>query len=98
SWIKYEQIFIVPALISFIIGFILFNLRTIGAGDVKLISVLMLTIPQEQIMSFFFFTACSGLILIIIGWIFFRQSILKNHLPYGVAISLGFLMNLLLFS
>lgn len=98
SWIKYEEIFIVPALISFIIGFILFNLRTIGAGDVKLISVLMLTIPQEQIMSFFFFTACSGLILIIIGWIFFRQSILKNHLPYGVAISLGFLMNLLLFS
>lgn len=98
SWIKYREIFVVPALISFIIGFILFNLKTVGAGDVKLVSVLMLAIPQEQIMSFFFFTACSGLILIIIGWIFFRESILKNHLPYGVAISLGFLLNLLLFS
>ncbi|EEX49597.1 A24 family peptidase [Pasteurella dagmatis] len=98
SWIKYGEIFVVPALISFIIGFILFNLKTVGAGDVKLVSVLMLAIPQEQIMSFFFFTACSGLILIIIGWIFFRESILKNHLPYGVAISLGFLLNLLLFS
>lgn len=98
SWVKYGEVFVFPALISLIIGFILFNLRVMGAGDVKLISVLMLAIPQEQIMSFFFFTACSGLLLIIIGWIFFRKSILQNHLPYGVAISLGFLINLVLFS
>lgn len=98
SWVKYGEVFVFPALISLIVGFVLFNLRVIGAGDVKLISVLMLALPQEQIMSFFFFTACSGLLLIIIGWIFFRKSIQQNHLPYGVAISLGFLINLVLFS
>lgn len=98
SWMKHGEIFIFPALISLIIGFLLFTLRIIGAGDAKLISVLMLAIPHEQIISFFFFTACSGLLLIIIGWIFFRKSIQQRHLPYGVAISLGFLINLVLFS
>ncbi|MGC7559290.1 A24 family peptidase [Pasteurella sp. PK-2025] len=98
SWIKYEQVFIFPALTALAIGFLLFNLRVMGAGDVKLIAALMLAIPHEQIISFFFFTACSGLLLIIIGWIFFRKSIQQRHLPYGVAISLGFLMNLVLFS
>lgn len=98
AWIQYENIFVIPALIALFIGFILFSLKVIGAGDVKLIAVLMLAIPSDQIFSFFFFTTFSGLLVIIIGWIFFRESIRQNGLPYGVAISLGFLINLVLFN
>lgn len=98
AWLQYQQIFIIPALIALFIGFLLFSLRVIGAGDVKLIAVLMLIIPNNQLFSFFFFTTFSGLLVIIIGWIFFRKSIRENGLPYGVAISLGFLINLVLFN
>ena len=98
AWIQYENIFVIPALIALFIGFLLFSLKIIGAGDIKLIAVLMLAIPSDQVFSFFFFTTFSGLLVIIIGWIFFRESISQNGLPYGVAISLGFLINLVLFS
>lgn len=92
------ELYIVPALISLFIGFLLFLFNVIGAGDIKLITVLMLTIPPEQILSFFVFTSFFGLLLIIIGWLFFKTSIKRNGLPYGVAISLGFLTNLALFN
>lgn len=98
AWIQYENVFVIPALIALFIGFLLFSLKIIGAGDVKLIAVLMLAIPSDQIFSFFFFTTFSGLLVIIIGWIFFREPVRQNGLPYGVAISLGFLINLVLFS
>lgn len=97
SWLKYGQIFIIPSIIALIIGFIVFSLKAIGAGDVKLITVLLLSIPNNQILSFFLFTTLYGLLLIIIGWFFFRKSIKTNGLPYGVAISLGFLTNSVLF-
>lgn len=92
------ELYIVPALISLFIGFLLFLFNVIGAGDIKLITVLMLTIPSEQILSFFVFTSFFGLLLIIIGWLFFKTSIKRNGLPYGVAISLGYLTNLALFN
>jgi len=98
SLLKYQSIFFIPALCTLFIGFVLFILHIIGAGDIKLISVLMLMIPYEQIIFFFFFTAIAGLLLIIIGWLFYRKSIKARGLPYGVAISLGFLTNLALSS
>ncbi|TDQ57640.1 prepilin peptidase CpaA [Mesocricetibacter intestinalis] len=98
AWLQYQQIFVLPALVALVIGFILFNLGVIGAGDVKLIAVLMLSLPHEQILPFFFFTAFSGLLLIVMGWLFYRKSIREKGLPYGVAISLGFLTNALLFA
>ncbi|WP_101775971.1 A24 family peptidase [Pasteurella oralis] len=97
AWLKYGYINIIPALWVLAIGFLLFTFRIIGAGDIKLTSVLMLALPYEQIIYFFFFTAFAGLFLIIIGLLFFRDSVRKNALPYGVAISLGFLTDLLLF-
>lgn len=97
AYTLHQQIFIMPALITLIVGFLLFVLNIIGAGDIKLLTVLMLATPTEQVFSLLFFTALSGLVLIIIGWLFFRQSIRRNGLPYGVAISSGFLINLLLF-
>ena len=98
SLLRYQSIFFIPALCTLFIGFVLFILHIIGAGDIKLISVLMLVIPYEQIIFFFFFTAIAGLLLIIIGWLFYRKSIKARGLPYGVAISLGFLTNLALSS
>ena len=98
SLLKYQTIFVIPALCALAIGFLLFSLGAMGAGDIKLISVLMLTIPHNEIIYFFFFTAFFGLLLIIIGWLFFRKSIKENGLPYGVAISLGFMTNLALSS
>lgn len=98
SLLRYQSIFFIPALCTLFIGFVLFILHIIGAGDIKLISVLMLMIPYEQIIFFFFFTAIAGLFLIIIGWLFYRKSIKARGLPYGVAISLGFLTNLALSS
>ncbi|MGP1627380.1 MAG: A24 family peptidase [Aggregatibacter segnis] len=96
SLLKYQTVFIVPALCTLTIGFLLFMLNIIGAGDVKLITVLMLMVPNDEIFPFFFFTTFAGLGLIIIGWLFFRKSIKENGLPYGVAISLGFITNLVL--
>ncbi|UAX43236.1 prepilin peptidase [Pasteurella canis] len=98
SLLKYNELFIVSAFIFLLLGFIVFQLGIIGGGDIKLITVLMLSVPVEQLISFFFFTSIAGLFLIIIGWLFFRDSIKKKGLPYGVAISLGFLMNLSLFA
>ena len=97
SFLRYGEVFVIPALVALIIGFVLFSFNAIGGGDVKLITVLMLSLPTEQILSFFLFTTFFGLLLIIIGWIFFRESIRNHGLPYGVAISLGFLTNLILF-
>ena len=98
SLLKYQTIFVIPALCALAIGFIIFYLGAMGAGDIKLISVLMLVIPHNEIIYFFFFTAFFGLLLIIVGWLFFRKSIKENGLPYGVAISLGFMTNLALSS
>ena len=84
SLLKYQTIFVIPALCALAIGFLIFSLGAMGAGDIKLISVLMLTIPHNEIIYFFFFTAFFGLLLIIVGWLFFRKSIKENGLPYGV--------------
>ena len=96
SFLKYQTIFILPAVFALMIGFLLFTLRVIGAGDVKLVSVLMLMIPLDELIYFFFFIAFAGLLLIVVGWLFYRKSIKERGLPYGVAISLGFLTNLAL--
>lgn len=98
SLLKYQTIFLIPALCALAIGFLIFTLGIMGAGDIKLISVLMLAIPNNEIISFFFFTAFAGLLLVVVGWLFFRESIKKNGLPYGVAISFGFITNLALSS
>ena len=98
SLLKYQTIFLIPSLCALAIGFLIFTLAIMGAGDIKLISVLMLAIPNNEIISFFFFTAFAGLLLVVVGWLFFRESIKQNGLPYGVAISFGFITNLALSS
>lgn len=98
SYLMYGTLFWLPAILCLAIGFVLFLLNIIGAGDVKLLSVLMLAVPSQFAVFFLFLTACVGLLLIIIGWLFYRQAIREKGLPYGIAISAGFLTTLLLFN
>ncbi|WGE49448.1 A24 family peptidase [Actinobacillus equuli] len=98
SYLMHGTLFWQAALLCLAIGFILFLFNIIGAGDVKLLAVLMLAVPSPFAVFFLFLTACAGLLLIIIGWLFYRQSIREKGLPYGIAISAGFLTTLLLFN
>ncbi|WP_427834261.1 A24 family peptidase [Actinobacillus pleuropneumoniae] len=98
SYLTYGTLSWLPAVFCLVIGFVLFLLNVIGAGDVKLLAVLMLAVPSSFAIFFLFLTACSGLLIIIIGWLFYRQTIREKGLPYGIAISTGFLTTLLLFN
>ena len=94
SFLFYGDLFFSNAIASLVIGFVIFYFGIIGGGDIKLISVLMLATPTTNIVPFLFLTSMTGLFLIIFGCLFFRQSIKENGLPYGVAISGGFLLTL----
>lgn len=91
SLLLYQQVFVFSALICLVIGFILFLFNIIGAGDVKLLSALMLMVPADNAFPLLLLISLWGLIVIVVGLIFSRQSIKQRGVPYGVAISLGFL-------
>lgn len=100
SYILWSKVFIVSAVVTLVIGFILFMLNLIGAGDIKLLSVLMLAVPSEEIMPFLFLVTIVGAVLAIIAivWLLFHKKsfmdyIMKYKLSYGVAICGGFILN-----
>ncbi|AIL32357.1 hypothetical protein IX83_02630 [Basilea psittacipulmonis DSM 24701] len=98
AYLLFNEIYFIPAIVTLVVGFLLFMLRVIGAGDVKLLSVLMLAVPADQVIELFLYITVFGLVEIIIGLIFFRHAFKTRGVPYGVAISLGYtllsLMNL----
>ncbi len=79
-------------LIATIAGFVLWMLRVIGAGDVKLSSALSLMIePNYLFLSVFVMTAVGGILAVIevcLSKLIFKRE--QKPIPYGVAISLGF--------
>jgi len=81
------------AVIFLVIGIGIFYLKLAGAGDIKLIVVLLLTLSGQAISAFFIITALCGiplvLVMLIIKWLTKRKNV---TLPYGVAISLGYLI------
>lgn len=91
SLLLYQQVFVFSALICLVIGFILFLFNIIGAGDVKLLSALMLMVPMDNAFPLLLFISLWGGVVIVVGLIFSRQSMKQRGVPYGVAISLGFL-------
>ncbi|WP_279459410.1 A24 family peptidase [Actinobacillus delphinicola] len=97
SILLHGNIYFVPALVTLAIGFFLFLIHIIGAGDIKLLSILVLAIPPSQLMFFFFFVTVLGVILALGGLIFFRRNVKERGLPYGVAIAGGFLLQEVLF-
>ncbi len=85
------------ALIIFAIGFILVAINIVGAGDIKLLSVLALTIPRGDVVSYLLLMSIIGVFLALIE--FFLRRFNKKHvargLPYGVAISGSYLFVLI---
>ncbi|EBG3676986.1 hypothetical protein GQH03_004979, partial [Salmonella enterica] len=64
-----------------------------GAGDVKLITVLTFLIPEYPLfISFLFYTTLTGAGLAVLGYMIPALKFKERGLPYGVAIALGFLM------
>lgn len=81
------------------IGLILYKLIWIGAGDIKYVVILSLTIPVNDLLLAFILTAFSGGILAISYLV--SKKLIRNKLgdqegiPYGVAISIGFYLVIL---
>ena len=80
-------------------GLILYKLIWIGAGDIKYVVILSLTIPVNDLLLAFILTAFSGGILAISYLV--SKKLIRNKLgaqegiPYGVAISIGFYLVIL---
>ena len=81
-------------LMTLIVGMLLVIANVIGAGDIKLIAALSLSIPADQMVNFLFLVTLSGipLILIVIFLRLLHKGSRKMTLPYGVAISCGYLL------
>lgn len=82
--------------IIFFVGVIFVLVNLIGAGDVKLLSVLGMTFSLREVPDFIFLVTVSGLPLIVIVFCLHKYSHGKfsKTLPYGVAISSGYLLKL----
>lgn len=82
----------ISAIIFLIIGIFLFYFGLVGAGDIKLISVLLLSIPNNEIMDFLMIMALLGIplaLIVLIKKIFTKT---KSTIPYGIAISLSYMI------
>lgn len=88
----HNTINILAALSFLVLGFILFNFNILGAGDVKLISALSLSLTTQQIWPFLWLTAVLGGVIVFIGLLFFRRSIRQSGVPYGPAIAVGYFL------
>lgn len=83
---------VMAAMIIFVFGFILFCLNIMGGGDVKLIALLALFIPEGMVASYLLLMSLLGGTIVLIGLVFFRHSMRENGVPYGVAISGSFIL------
>lgn len=97
AYLTHQQFFFLPAVMTLVMGFLLFLMNVVGAGDIKLLSVLMLAVPREQVLFLLFFMTLIGALLALVGWLFFRQTVKEQGLPYGVAIAGGFIIQQILF-
>lgn len=88
----HNTINILAALSFLTLGFILFNFNILGAGDVKLISALSLSLTPQQIWPFLWLISVLGGLIVFIGFLFFRRSIRQSGVPYGPAIAVGFFL------
>lgn len=91
---KNNTVSIVIPLFALLAGYIIFHFNFIGGGDVKLITVLLLTLTPGQSLDFILYTAIMGGVVMIIGMLINRSDIQQRGVPYAVAISIGFLLAL----
>ena len=85
--------------IFLVCGLLMFYCRLAGAGDIKLITVLLITIPAGSVMFFFAVTTFLGLPLAIIAIMYKWLKKVEGGitLPYGVAITGGYIITSLTF-
>lgn len=88
--------------LALVIGYMLFSLRLIGGGDVKLLAASMVWIGSDRAILFFVFMSLFGAMVAIVKGLFvlaqnrgltLREriaSVMKTPVPYGVAIALAF--------
>ncbi|NCY24974.1 MAG: hypothetical protein EBX37_08925 [Alphaproteobacteria bacterium] len=104
------QMAVAGAAVVLVLGYIVFTLRLMGGGDVKLIAALALWVGLKHLADFVFIVALLGGVLSIFLWAFRKllpyipgkpkkesmPRILREGepVPYGIAIALGFLIML----
>ncbi len=93
---------VLGGLAAFLVGVVLFAMRVMGGGDVKLVGALAPLLPIETLPWLFASIAIIGMfwgVLFVIGKYFFYKfgdeklslrKALKTKLPYGPAIAAGF--------
>ncbi|WP_434567142.1 prepilin peptidase [Vibrio chagasii] len=93
---------IMSSLLMLVIGLILYKLIWIGAGDIKYVVILSLTIPINDLLLAYILTAFAGGILafsyLVSRNLFKRNLHAKGGIPYGIAISVGFYLVILTLS
>ncbi len=80
-----------------VVGIILSSLNLLGGGDVKLLFALTVGLSSEMIYHLFILTSFAGIPVAIIAWVVhkFKKSQGRCEVPYGLAISLGYILTLL---
>ncbi|RKS87854.1 prepilin peptidase CpaA [Orbus hercynius] len=73
-------------------GIIIFYCRLIGAGDIKLITVLLFSIPSPYVVFFLIMITIAGLPLALIAILYKVITQKKVTLPYGLAISASYIL------
>lgn len=94
---RYGDLNLLWPFITLVSGMLLVTVNVIGAGDIKLIAALSLSLPAAKMIDFIFWITLSGipLILIVVILRLLHSERKKMTLPYGVAISCGYLLHLL---
>ncbi|MBI0030866.1 prepilin peptidase [Gilliamella sp. B14384G15] len=84
--------------IFLVCGLLMFYCRLVGAGDIKLITVLLITIPAGNVMFFLAVTTFLGLPLAIFAIIYKWLKKVEGGitLPYGVAITGSYIITSLI--
>lgn len=90
--------YLLSSVTIFVVGIFFIVCNCVGAGDVKLLSVLGMMFPLREIPDFIFLVALSGLplILVVYGLHRFSKGKFSKTLPYGVAITSGYLIKILI--
>lgn len=90
-------IFIIPALLVFTAGFVLSAMGVLGAGDVKLLAALSLSLNSEDVIILLLLTALAGLPITLITVVSrYVNSTDQRGVPYGVAIVSGYMATFVL--
>ncbi|RBW66583.1 prepilin peptidase [Vibrionales bacterium C3R12] len=92
----FESVFVTVGILF--VGFVLFNLNIIAAGDVKLLSAFSLAITPQYLPLTLFIITLLGSLLGVACYLYAKctnyNKIMGNGVPYGVPICLGCLFGI----